>query len=139
MDVLEDDGRQVMTAGAHRDDPTRRTLHERRREQAGQQKMTDVVRAELELESVGGFREGRGHHTRVVDEDVKRAVSRDVCAAGSEDASRLLADSARSTGDDRKLAGEIDAFRDLGGRRFRSELRCVSHGTHKARVGGAEP
>src|SRR5262245_42798050 len=65
-----------MAARAHRYDAARSALQQRRREQAGHQEMAEVVRAELQLEPVRGLRERARHDARIVDEDVKSAVSR---------------------------------------------------------------
>ena len=44
-------------------------------QQAGQREVAEVVRAELQLETVGGLApSGRGHHPGVVDEPVERPL-----------------------------------------------------------------
>ena len=65
----------VMGDRGHRGDPRRRGGQQVRHEQPGQREVAEVVRAELQLEPVGGHAVlGRGHDAGVVDEEVEGPV-----------------------------------------------------------------
>ena len=65
---------------------TRRAPFARRNQPGGECEVSEMVRAELHLEAVGGALEGRGHDAGVVDEQTQRA--RRVHVAGHRAAHR---------------------------------------------------
>jgi hypothetical protein len=92
-------------------------------QEIGQGEVAEVVGAELQLEAVGGMRERRDHHARVVDEQVEIALP-----AGGELA-------------DRGEVGEVEPA-DLGRaghrRGGRLALGDVADGEDDASAGGGE-
>ena len=88
VDVIEIHIREFVASRSQVDDPCRRTLEQRRYEQAGEQEMPEVAGRELHLVAFSGARERTRHHARIVDQHVELpvhiAVSRRCGAHGIE-------------------------------------------------------
>jgi hypothetical protein len=86
LDVVEDHRRHVMAARADRDDAARRAAQQRRRQQTGEEKVAEVIRAELHLEAVARLGEGTSHDTGVVDQHVEPRMARQEALGEGTDA-----------------------------------------------------
>ena len=70
MHVVEIDRREVMPAARQIDDALSFPRLDQREQLARQREVAEVVGADLHFEPVGSVQERRGHHARIVDQDV---------------------------------------------------------------------
>jgi hypothetical protein len=71
IDVIEHDRRPQVGARGHGDDPSAARRSQRRLEAEREREVTEMVGRELRLPAGSGMSLGRGHHSRVVHEDVE--------------------------------------------------------------------
>ena len=75
IEIVEIGFADVVTGRRHVHDARRRSGEQRRDNEVREQEVPEVVRAELELEPVGGALERRCHDTRVVDQQVQPVMT----------------------------------------------------------------